>query len=27
LMAEQGKAPQDIVKFYFNDVAIQKQWK
>jgi stage II sporulation protein D len=27
LMAEQGKAPQDIVKFYFNDVTIQKQWK
>lgn len=27
LMAEQGKSPEDIVNFYFNDVAIQKQWK
>lgn len=27
LMAEQGKSPEDIVKFYFNDVEIQKRWK
>jgi len=27
LMADQGKSPEDIVKFYFNDVTIQKQWQ
>jgi len=27
LMAEQGKSPEEIVKFYFKDIDIQKQWK
>lgn len=27
LMADQGKSPEDIVRFYFNDVDIQKKWK
>lgn len=27
LMAEQGKSPEDIVKFYFKDIDIQRQWK
>lgn len=27
LMAEQGKSPEDIVKSYFKDIDIQKQWK
>lgn len=26
LLAEQGKSPEEIVKFYFKDVEIQKQW-
>ncbi len=27
LMAEQGKSPEDIINFYFKDIAIEKQWK
>ncbi|TEB08426.1 Amidase enhancer precursor [Pelotomaculum schinkii] len=27
LMAEQGKSPEDIVKFYYQNVDIQKKWK
>lgn len=27
LLAEQGKSPEDIVKFYFKDVDIKKQWR
>lgn len=27
LLAEQGKSPEEIVKFYFKDVEIQKQWR
>lgn len=27
LLAEQGKSPEEIVRFYFNDVDIQRQWK
>jgi len=27
LMAEQGKSPEDIIDFYFKDIAIEKQWK
>ena len=26
LMAEQGKSPEDIINFYFKDIAIEKQW-
>ncbi len=26
LMAEQGKSPEDIINFYFEDIAIEKQW-
>jgi stage II sporulation protein D len=26
LMAEQGKSPEDIIRFYFQDIDIQKQW-
>ena len=27
LMAEQGKSPEDIVRFYFKDIEIKRQWK
>ncbi|MCG9968308.1 SpoIID/LytB domain-containing protein [Pelotomaculum terephthalicicum JT] len=27
LLAEQGKSPEDIIKTYFKDIEIQKQWK
>lgn len=27
LMAEQGKTPEDIIRFYFQDIEIQRQWK
>jgi stage II sporulation protein D len=27
LMAEQGKSPEDIVRFYYQNVDIQKKWK
>ena len=27
LMAEQGKSPEDIIKFYYKDINIEKQWK
>lgn len=27
LQAEQGKSPEDIIKFYFKDINIQKQWR
>lgn len=26
LMAEQGKSPEDIIRFYFQDIEIQKEW-
>lgn len=27
LQAEQGKSPEDIIKFYFKDINIQQQWR
>lgn len=27
LMAEQGKSPEEIIDFYFQDIEIQKQWQ
>lgn len=27
LMAEQGKSPEDIINFYFQDIQVEKQWK
>lgn len=27
LMAEQGKSPEDIIRFYFKDVDIRREWK
>lgn len=27
LMAEQGKSPEDIINFYFQDIQIERQWK
>lgn len=27
LMAEQGKSPEDIIRFYFKDIDIKREWK